>query len=422
MHPSTARRNWAGNVAYRATRFAEPGSVDELRGVVAEADSLRLLGTRHSFNDIADTGGTQISLAALPPVIEVNDARDAVRVSGALRYGDIAPVLEAQHLALANLASLPHISIAGAVATGTHGSGDRTGSLASAVRAVTLLTTDGEVRRVSRGDDDFAGVVVSLGALGAVLEVELDLQPSVPYAQHVFEQPRWDAILEDLDAVTGVGTSVSIFSTWRGTGTADQIWVKQAQPDTMREHRDAVMMRLSAVPATRQRHPILSEPAEACTEQGGVPGPWYLRLPHFRMDFTPSAGAELQSEYLVPRSDAVAAIEAVRSLAGRIAPLLLVNEIRSVRADDLWLSSSHRTDAVGLHFTWRQDEPAVRALLPDIEAALPASARPHWGKLYTLPGDEVTRRYPRWSDFAALRARFDPERKLVNEHLARLGL
>lgn len=415
-------RNWAGNLAYRAASIARPGSVGELRDLIARGGPVRILGTRHCFNDIADTDGTLVSLAALPPTIDISPERDAVRVSGALRYGDLAPVLEEHGLALANLASLPHISIAGAVATGTHGSGDRTGSLASAVRALSILTADGEIRRLSRGDDAFDGAVVSLGALGAVLEVTLDVQPSAQVAQHVFEGPRWDAILADLDAVTGAGTSVSIFSTWQRTDAADQIWVKQAQPDAVAEARAALAAGLGAVPAAGKRHPILGADPEACTEQGGVPGPWYQRLPHFRLEFTPSAGAEIQSEYLVPRTDAVAAIAAVRSLADRIAPLLLVNEIRTVRADELWLSSSYQTDAVGLHFTWKPDEAAVRAFLPELEAALPASARPHWGKVFELPGDEVRRRYPRWDDFVALRAELDPERRFVNAYLERLGL
>lgn len=416
------QRNWAGNLTYRAAEFVEPSSIDELRDLVATRRAVRFLGTRHCFNDIADTAGTLISLAGLPTLIEVDDARDAVRVSGALRYGDLAPVLEEQGLALQTLASLPHISIAGAIATGTHGSGDRVGSLASAVREVTILTADGEIRSIARGDADFDGVVVSLGALGAVLEVTLDVLPTAQYAQHVFEEPAWDAVLADLDAVTSAGTSVSIFTTWQRTDVADQIWIKQIQPDDGAHVRQELAARLSAVPARMPRHPILSEPAGACTEQGGVAGPWYLRLPHFRMDFTPSAGAEIQSEYLVPRADAVDAIEAVRSMADRVAPLLLVNEIRTVQADDLWLSPAYRSDVVGLHFTWRPDEAAVRALLPDLERVLPASARPHWGKVSTLPGDEIRRRWPRWDDFTALRARFDPERRFVNDYLERLGV
>jgi len=415
-------RNWAGNLVYGAAQLAHPESLDQAREAIASREQIRMLGTRHSFNDIADTDGTLIVLDRMPRITEVNDARDAVRVSAGLRYGDIAPALEAEGLALANLASLPHISVAGAVATGTHGSGDRTGSLASAVRALTLLTADGEIHELRRGDPGFDGAVVSLGALGAVIDLTLDVEPTYAVAQHVFEGPSWDAILADLDAVTSAGTSVSIFSTWHRTDAADQLWVKQRQPDDRGDQRSAVIAALGAVPAAEKRHPILGADPQACSEQGGIPGEWFERLPHFRLAFTPSAGAVLQSGYLVPRRDAVAAIEAIRALASRIAPLLLVNEIRTVRADDLWLSSSYGTDAVGLHFTWRPDEPAVRALLPEIEAALPSSARPHWGKVSTLDAVEVSARYPRWSEFAALAASYDPDRRFVNRRLEMLGL
>lgn len=411
-------RNWAGNIAYRGS-VAHPESVDDLRGLIASAGAVRMLGTRHCFNDIADTAGTLIALDRMPQVLEISAERATVRVSGGLRYGDIAPALEAEGLALANLASLPHISVAGAVSTGTHGSGDGLQSLAAAVRELTLLTAGGELLRLRRGEPRFAGAVVGLGALGAVLELVLDVEPTYQVAQRVHDRPRWDAILGDLDAVTSSGTSVSIFTTWQRTDVADQLWIKQRGADDL---AGALPARLGALPADAKRHPILGVDAEACTDQGGVPGAWFQRLPHFRLEFTPSAGAELQSEYLVPRRDAVAAIEAVRSLADRIAPLLLVNEVRTVAADDLWLSMAYREDVVGLHFTWRQDEPAVRELLPAIEAALPSSARPHWGKVYTLDSGEVRRRHPRWEDFAALRAELDPERRFVNDHLEGLGL
>ena len=421
-------RNWAGNLAYRASSVEHPESIDELRELLARGGRVRVLGSRHCFNDIADTTGILIALDRMPRVSEVSPTRDSVRVSAGLRYGDIAPVLEEQGLALANLASLPHISVAGAVATGTHGSGDGIGSLASAVRALTMLTASGELVSFARGEAGFEGAVVALGALGVVVDLTLDVEPSYQVAQHVFEKPSWDAILRDLGAVTGAGTSVSIFSTWQQTDVADQIWIKQRVAATRADARESESARaalaasLGAAPAQGKRHPIIGADPEACTDQEGVAGPWFQRLPHFKLEFTPSAGAEIQSEYLVPRIDAVAAIEAVRSLADRIAPLLLVNEIRTVRADDLWLSSSYGTDAVGLHFTWKPDEAAVRELLPTIEAALPASARPHWGKVFTLDGAETRSRYPRWDDFAALVAQHDPQRRFVNEYLERLGL
>ena len=415
-------QNWAGNLTYRATGIEHPESVDELRRLISSGGPVRILGSRHCFNDLADTMGVLLALDRLPRVLEVNERRDAVRVSGALRYGDLAPALETEGLALSNLASLPHISVAGAVATGTHGSGDAIGSLASSVRGLTILTTSGEIRTLNRGDDGFDGAVISLGALGAVLEVTLDVEPTYAVAQQVYEHPSWDDILADLDAVTSAGSSVSIFSTWQHTDIADQIWVKQRQPDVRTSERTEQFARLGAEEAAGKRHPILGADPVACTEQGGVPGAWFERLPHFKLEFTPSAGAEIQSEYLVPRADAVAAIQAIRLLAGSIAPLLLVNEIRTVKADDLWLSSSYGTDAVGLHFTWKPDEAAIRAFLPILEAALPPTARPHWGKVFTLDGAEVRSRYPQWDDFAALRAEFDPERRLVNDYLERLGL
>lgn len=415
-------RNWAGNLTYRASRVEHPSSIDELRGMLTRGGVMRLLGSRHCFNDIADTEGTLIVLDRLPFLFEVNEERDAVRVSGGLRYGDISSHLDAAGLAIANLASLPHISIAGATATGTHGSGDGLGSLASAVRALTIVTPSGDVRELRRGDAVFNGAVVALGALGVVVDITLDVEPTYEVAQHVFERPNWDDVLAHFDAVTSVGTSVSLFSRWGQTEVVDQIWVKQRQPDTQREARDALFARLGAQPAVTKRHPILGVDPVACTDQLGVPGAWFERLAHFKLEHTPSAGAEIQSEYLVPRADAVAAIRAVRKLATQIAPLLLVNEIRTVRADDLWLSSSYGTDAVGIHFTWKPEEEAVRALLPTIEAALPATARPHWGKVFTLDPVEVRSRYPRWDEFAALAADFDPERRFVNPYLQRLGL
>ena len=422
MTGAVLEHNWAGNLVYRAAAVEHPSSIDEAREIILRGGALRVLGTRHCFNDIADTDGTLVAFDRMPQEIEVSQAGDAVRVSGGVRYGDLAPVLEEQGLALANLASLPHISIAGAVATGTHGSGDATGSLSAAVSALTILTAAGEIHSLRRGEPGFDGAVVSLGALGAVLDVTLDVEPTYQVAQYVYEGPSWDAILADLSAVTGAGTSVSIFSRWQDSDSADQIWVKQRQPDGRADTRSALAAQLGAMAADGPRHPIIGVDPVATSDQGGLVGPWFQRLPHFRLDFTPSAGAELQSEYLVPRADAVAAIEAVRSLAARIAPLLLVNEIRTVRADELWLSSSYGTDAVALHFTWRPDEAGVRAILPAIEAALPDSARPHWGKVFTLPGSEVRARYPRFEDFATLCAEFDPERRFVNAYLQRLGL
>ncbi|MFD5215316.1 FAD-binding protein [Microbacterium sp. NPDC058345] len=416
--------NWAGNIRYAAERVERPRDLEALRRLLADARAtgrtVRALGSRHSFNDIADTDGVLVELSALTGEVVITGDGRAVRVPAGIRYGELAPLLHERGHALGNLASLPHISVGGAVATGTHGSGDRSGSLAAAVRAVTILDADGELRMLRRGDPDFAGSVVALGALGIVTELELDIEPAYEVAQTVHESPSWDALLAEFDRVTALGTSVSIFSRWTDADAADQLWVKNrtdaVAPDAQ------LLQSLGVTSAVVERHPLLGAPAGAATPQLGAAGPWHERLPHFRLEFTPSAGEELQSEYLLQRSDAVAAIEAIRRLADRIAPVLLVSEIRTIAADDLWLSPSYGTDAVGIHFTWRRDEAAVRALLPAIESALPATARPHWGKVFTLDAAEVRHRHPRWDDFAALRARMDPEGRFRNGFLERLGL
>ncbi|MDZ5077907.1 FAD-binding protein [Nesterenkonia sp. HG001] len=408
-------------MTYRAHEVLHPRSVDELRAAMTRPGPKRLLGSRHSFNTIADTDGTLICLDLMPPVLEVH--QDSVTVAGGMRYGDLAPNLHQQGLALGNLASLPHISVAGAVSTGTHGSGDQIGTLASAVRTLTIMAPDGTIHTLRRGEPNFDGAVVSLGALGAILTLELDVEPTYEIAQTVLEQPRWEAVLENFDDVTRLGRSVSIFTTWSRTDVADQIWVKSAVPAqvTQAESDDLVEL-LGARRATEKRHPLPGVSAESCSEQGGIPGPWYDRLPHFQLGFTPSAGAELQTEYLVPRRDAAAALEAVRGLATEIRPLLQANELRTMSGDRLWLSPAHEEDTVGFHFTWRPEQAAVTALLPRLEEALPASARPHWGKLFTFPAEEVRSRFPRWDDFAGLRDRFDPEGALRNDFLASLGL
>ncbi|WP_306461817.1 D-arabinono-1,4-lactone oxidase [Microbacterium sp. ZXX196] len=418
--PDTSERNWAGNVAYRAERILEPTSIAELRGAVSAGGRVRALGSRHSFTDIADTDGALISLARMPREIEILPG--AVRVAGGLRYGDIVGELDAAGRALANLASLPHISVAGAVQTGTHGSGDRVPSLAAAVRAVTLVGPDGELRTVRRGDAEFGGSVVSLGSLGIVTSLELDTEPAYEVAQTVFDGPLWDRILERFDEVSALGHSVSIFTTWAPGDRAQAVWVKRralaAGPGDA-----AVADLLGAVRADGPRHPIAGAVAEACSPQLGEPGPWFARLPHFRLDFTPSVGDEVQSEYLVPRQHAAAAIAAVRARGEAISSILHVCEIRTIAADDQWLSPSSGRDSVGLHFTWHRDEQAVRRVLPVLEGALePFDARPHWGKVFDMGAERLRPLYPRFADFRALRARVDPSGVFGNAFLDRVGL
>lgn len=408
--------NWAGNHRYVASRIAAPRSVDELRALIADARSVRALGSRHSFNDLADTDDLLVSTAGLPAPIRIDPDARLVSVGGGVRYGDLARELEAAGWALHNLASLPHISVAGAIATSTHGSGDRNGTLATAVAGLTILRADGDVVELRRGDDDFDGAVVSLGALGVVLEVALDIRPTFAVRQRLFGGVPWEAVTTRFDEVTSAAYSVSLFTTWDEEAVSLG-WIKE-----LADEPSAIGDDFFGAPAlTEARHMIATMDVRNTTEQLGVPGPWSERLAHFRFEFTPSNGAEIQSEYLVPRADAVAAIEAVRSIAPLIAPLLQISEIRTAAADALWLSSAYGTDVVGLHFTWLRDQEGVEAVLPALEdALLPLGARPHWGKLYLDRDGVVPSLYPRLDDFRDLADRFDPTGRFRNPFLTRL--
>jgi xylitol oxidase len=410
------QRNWAGNLFYSSDAVA-PVSRDVLARLVTAAPAVRALGSRHSFNRIADTDGLLVSTASLPAHVDIDSDRRTARIAGGMRYGDVARALQDAGWALANLASLPHISVAGAIATGTHGSGDRNRSLAAAVAGLEILTADGDVRWIRRGERGFDGAVVSLGALGLVLDVELDIEPTFDVAQTVFERLAWDDVLADLTAVTSLAYSVSLFTTWQDPQIVDQLWVKARVGDA------PLPASLVVSRASTPRHPLAGESPDTTTAQGGVPGPWLDRLPHFRLEFTPSQGEELQSEFFIARTDAVPAINALRALSSRIAPLLFVTEVRTIAADELWLSGASGRDSVGLHFTWRPDQRAVEALLPAIEEALaPFAPRPHWGKVFTMPPADIRSRYARWDDFAALRAEFDPRGVFRNPFLTELGL
>jgi xylitol oxidase len=411
--------NWSGNHAYRATRVEAPASVGDVQNLLRGATAVRALGTRHSFNTIADSTDLLISTELLRSDLVVDVENRTVTVGAGIRYGDLAGELQESGWALPNLASLPHISVGGAIATGTHGSGNRIPSLAASVAGIELVLASGAVLQLRRGDPDFDGAVVSLGALGIVTRVTLDIEPTFDIEQSVFERLAFAAVEANFDAITSAAYSVSLFTTWQDPDVLDQVWLKRRAGVDAAAPSDL----FGATPAPADRHPLPGISAVNCTAQMGVPGAWLDRLPHFRLDFTPSNGEELQTEYLLPRRHAVAALGAVRALAGQIAPLLQVNEVRTFAADTLWLSGAYETDAVGLHFTWLKKQAEVEALLPALEAALePFAVRPHWGKLFSADAAALERVYPRMADFRELAGRLDPDRVFVNEFLERTAL
>jgi alditol oxidase len=409
---SEAGRNWAGNITFRAARRHRPHTLGELREVIAESDRIRAVGTAHSFNRIADSTGDLVSVADLPQPIEIDEAARTVTVGAAVRYGDLAKHLHAAGYALHNLGSLPHISVAGAVATGTHGSGDRNGNLATAVRALRMVTADGGLVTLRHGDEGFDGAVVALGLLGVVVDLTLAIEPAYEVRQFVYERLPWSRLVESFEEIFGDAYSTSLFTSWSGP-VVDQVWRKKRAGEAAPPGGDW----FGATPATRPLHPIGSMPADNCTAQLGAPGPWHERLPHFRLEFTPSAGDELQTEFLVPRGHALDALTAVDGLRDRIAPCLQISEIRSIAADGLWLSPSYRRETIGIHFTWLPDPAAVLPVVTEIERALaPFVPRPHWGKIFTQDLDTVATRYERWNDFQRLAANYDPAGKLRSQY------
>ncbi|MET4704850.1 D-arabinono-1,4-lactone oxidase [Frigoribacterium sp. UYMn621] len=411
--------NWAGNYRFGAPQLRGPRSVEEVQELVVASPRIRALGTRHSFNDLADTAGTLVSLVDREPEPRLDTGRMTVSVAAGTRYGVLASWLADQGFALHNMGSLPHISVAGAVATGTHGSGNALGNLSTAVAGLQLVTGEGELLEVDRSDPQFEGMVVSLGALGIVTRVSLDIQPTFEVRQDVYTDLPWDRVLAEFEQITAAAYSVSLFTDWRGDNL-QSAWFK-----TRLAPGDSGSMPPTLFGATASAAEVsLVEGESNTTVQGGIPGPWSERLPHFRLDSTPSNGDELQTEYFVDRRTAPEALAAVRVLGESIAPHLLITELRTIAADELWLSTANGRPSLAIHFTWKNQPEAVARLAPQIQAALaPFEARPHWGKVNTMTAADVVPLYPRLPEFAALAERLDPQHRFRNAYLERvLGL
>jgi xylitol oxidase len=406
-------RNWSGTYAFTAREVITARSVDEVRRAVNAGGRVRALGTRHSFQDLADNGATLVSVAGIAANPVLDQAARTVTVGAGTPYGVLATWLQDRGWALHNLGSLPHISIGGAVATATHGSGAANQVLSGAVAGLEYVAADGEVHRAGRGDPGFAGMAVGLGAFGIVTRVTLDVQPSYLIRQNAYAGLPWDRALGDLDAIMSAAYSVSLFTDWSGE-TIGSAWVKRRMPGG-RVPFDFFGARLDLGPAR-----LADAPLDNLTVLG-VPGPWSERLPHFRIDSTPSNGDEIQSEYFVDQGQGPAALEAVRRHARAITPLLLVSEIRAIARDDLWLSGAYGRETLAIHFTWRNLPDQVDAVLPVIEEALaPFAARPHWGKVSHVDSLELL--YPRLSDARELFDRLDPDGRFSNRRLERLGV
>ena len=410
------RKNWAGNYTYKAQNLHQPNTVEEVQALVKKLNQQKALGSCHCFNDIADSPLDQISTLNLNKLVSLDEKAMTVTVEGGSKYGQFSPELDKKGYALHNLASLPHISVAGACATATHGSGMKNGNLASAASAIEMVTGTGDIITLSRekDGDKFNGAVVGLGALGIITKVTLDVQKSFQVRQDLFQDLPLQQLKEHFEEIMSSGYSVSLFTDWQN-GIISQVWVKRkVEADTKAMGAEF----FGAKAATKNLHPITALSAENCTDQMGVAGPWYERLPHFKMGFTPSSGEELQSEFFVPRQNAVDAILALEKKRDQITPQLMITEIRAIAADNLWMSPCYKQDCIAIHFTWKQHIPEVMQLLPMIEAELaPFNYRPHWGKLFTIAPSILHSRYERLPDFLNLVKEYDPKGKFKNDYL-----
>ncbi|QMU29098.1 FAD-binding protein [Adhaeribacter radiodurans] len=415
--PDEKIKNWAGNIIYSTSSVAYPKTQEEVQAFIKNHAKLKILGTRHCFNRIADSKDYLLSTKQLNKVISLDTQAHTVTVEGGIKYGELAPYLHEKGYALPNLASLPHISVAGSITTATHGSGVENGNLATPVVGLEIVTADGQVHTFTKekDSDTFNGVVVGLGALGLITKVTLALQPTFQMRQFVYERLPMDQLKNNFEKIVSAGYSVSLFTDWQNN-SINEVWIKSRLDDAA--NSNAKPNFYGATAATKNLHPIAEVSAENCTEQMGVPGPWHERLPHFKMGFTPSSGVELQSEYFVPREQAMEAIQAIARLGKQISPHLFISEIRTIAADNFWLSPCYQRPSVALHFTWKQDWPAVSKLLPIIEKELaPFNARPHWGKLFTVSPQVLASRYDKFADFKKLVAQYDPNGKFRNEFL-----
>lgn len=412
-------QNWAGNTPFNSAHFHQPATVADLQQVVRKADKVRVIGSRHCFTDIADTTGDLLSLNRLDKNVDIDHEHDTATVSAGITYRELCPQLHAAGYALHNMASLDHITVVGACMSATHGSGDAHGNLATAVSGVEMVTASGDLVTLTRDKDGdrFMGAVVALGALGVVTRVTLDLVPGYAIQQDVYQKLPTMHLDDAFDAIMGAGYSVSLFPTWQND-YIDSLWIKQQVPEGSGTPL--------TVPATFYDAPLVpgghlfGDMTDRHFTPMGTPGPWHEHLPHFYFKDALQEGNELQSEYFVARHHAVAAMKAVGGLAEQLAPILGVSEIRSIAADQLWLSTAYGQDVVAIHFNWLKDGPGVKRFLPVLEEQLaPFEPRPHWGKLFEMAPAQVQAAYPRIADFQALAGDYDPEGKFRNSYVDR---
>ena len=407
-------QNWAKNITFSSQNYIEIENLTQLQKVIESSNKLKVVGTSHSFSEIADTTGTLISLKNLDSEIEIDEKSQTVKVSAGTSYANLAKYLEKNGWALSNLASLGEISIAGAVMTGTHGSGSNNKVLSDSVVAIEMILSSGDKFVIDRKNfAQFSGFVVSFGALAVFTKLTLKIVRSFSVKQVVYENVPIQSVLENFNEIFDRPYSASYFSNWSPKNTG-QIWMKFLDDDKYPELQSKAY---GGNLALSNQHPVKVNDPGNCTEQMGVAGKWLFRLPHFRLNSSPASGDEVQTEYLVDRDHVQGYINELTKIGEDIAARVYATEIRTISSDDLWLSGAYGRETVGFHFTWKKS-PEVKDFLPEIENILGKNnGRPHWGKLFSTPRAQLIDRYPMYEEFRQLIQKYDSGNKFRNKFI-----
>ncbi|MCW4352420.1 FAD-binding protein [Hoyosella sp. YIM 151337] len=422
---TTQWQNWSRTVTAYPARVLRPRSTDELCGMVrkaAEAEqTIRAWGSGHSFTPAAATNGWALDLSALSGFSDIDLTRRAVTVKAGTLLRDLNAALHTLGLALENLGDIDTQTVAGAISTGTHGTGARLGNLATQVLALELVQPDGSVVRCSAEEkpDLFAAARVSLGALGVISTVTLRCVPRFVLAAN--EQPEpIEQVLDTMQQAADANDHFEFFMfpygckalVKRNNRTADEpaplSWAAEFLSYELIENRAfAALCRLgrtvpaSVKPAGRIADAVLSARA--------------YRDWSYRVFATPRKVRMVESEYAIPRGALAEVLTALRSLYGRLAtPVAFPVEVRFSASDEIWLSPSYDRETAYVAVHQFEGMPYLEYFREFEAIARAAGGRPHWGKLHTLASPELGALYPRFDDFVRLRDELDPSRVFRN--------
>ena len=417
-------RNWAGNQKANPVSIDAPRSVGELAALVASASGkgqkVKAVGSGHSFTSAAATNGRMIRLENLSGILHIDHASCQVTVGAGTRLSDLNMLLHAEGLALANLGDIAYQTVAGAISTSTHGTGKALTGLAGQVVAMKLVNGQGQIIECSKSLNAhiFDVARVSVGALGIITEYTLQAVPS--FRLRALEQPmRLDDVLENAHDLASAHDHFEFFwiphTKWaltkRNNRTEDELqplprvkgWIDKT---FMENYAFGALCRVG-----RARPSLIPRLATALPSSGSRE---YVDQ-SFKIFASPRIVRFYEMEHALPVEALVPALREIRAMVDRKGYLLnFPVEVRFTKGDDVPLSTAFGRDSayIAVHvYKGMECEPFFR----DVEDILRAyEARPHWGKMHYRDAEELSKLYPRWDEFIALRNQLDPQRTFSN--------